>query len=105
MVLKDENICPECKGKLIYYDNVKRLVRTQGKNSRWVKIRRLKCKICGRLHREIPDYLFPYKQYEAEIIRGVMEEIITSTTYGYEDYPCEMTMSRWKTSQKLHSVL
>jgi hypothetical protein len=44
----------------------------------------------------LPDYLFPYKQYEREVIIGVMDGYITPETIGYEDYPCEMTMKRWK---------
>lgn len=62
----------------------------------WVKVRRLRCMNCGYLCRELPDYIFPYKQYEAEIIRGVLEGFITPETVGYEDYPCEITMFRWK---------
>lgn len=51
---------------------------------------------CQTLHRELPDFIFPYKQYEAEVIQGVLEGFITTETSGYEDYPCEMTMVRWK---------
>jgi hypothetical protein len=50
---------------------------------------------CGALHRELPEELLPYKQYEAEVIIGVLEGLITCETLGFEDYPCEMTMSRW----------
>lgn len=50
---------------------------------------------CGALHREIPKTIFPYKQYEAEVIIGVMEGLITCETLGFEDYPCEQTMARW----------
>lgn len=39
--------------------------------------------------------MLPYKQYEAEVIIGVLEGLITCETLGFEDYPCEMTMSRW----------
>ena len=53
----------------------------------------------------IADYISPYKQYEAEVIRGVLEGFITCETYGYEDYPCEMTMARWKNSQELQLLL
>lgn len=38
----------------------------------------------------------PYKQYEAEVIIGVLEGFITCETIGFEDYPCEMTMVRWQ---------
>lgn len=43
-----------------------------------------------------PRFIYPYKQYESEIITGVIEGLITCETFGYEDYPCEMTMIRWK---------
>lgn len=39
--------------------------------------------------------VFPYKQYEAELISGVVEGLITAETLGFEDYPCESTMKRW----------
>ena len=47
-------------------------------------------------YRELPELIFPYKQYEAEVIIGVLEGFITCETIGFEDYPCEMTMVRWQ---------
>ncbi|MCQ4772110.1 DUF6431 domain-containing protein, partial [Intestinimonas massiliensis] len=47
-----------------------------GRNSetkKWVAIRRLRCCKCHAVHRELPDFIFPYKQYEADIIIGVLE--------------------------------
>lgn len=105
MVTHDESTCPDCGGPLKYYDRVPRIVRTKMRNTRWIKIRRLRCSKCGHLHRELPDYIFPYKQYEAEVIRGVIEGLITCETIGYEDYPCEMTMIRWIDSQELQLLL
>lgn len=101
MIGVNETVCPKCGGKLNQYDKVKRIIRTKGRVTNWTTIRRLKCPECGKVHRELPDSIFPYKQYEAEIIRGVLEGIITPETIDYEDYPCEMTMFRWK-SQKMH---
>lgn len=101
MVNNNESTCPICGGKLQYRDKVLRIVRTKYRKTRWVYIRRLKCCNCGTLHREIPEFIFPYKQYEAELIRGVLEGLITADTLGFEDYPSEITMSRWK-SQNLH---
>ena len=84
MISDNQSICPKCGGQLKYYDHVQRLVRTKFGNKKWVAIRRLRCCKCHAVHRELPDFIFPYKQYELDIIIGV------------EDYPCEMTMIRWR---------
>lgn len=95
MVSMDVTTCPKCGGELKYYGKVPRIVRTKNRSTSWVKIRRLRCEKCGSFHRELPDFLLPFKQYEAEVIRGVAEGLITYETLGFEDYPCEMTMLRW----------
>lgn len=104
MIKNNQSTCPVCNGELIYYDKVKRIVRTKYRKTYWIKIRRLKCRNCSSLHRELPDFIFPYKQYEAEMIKGVVEGLIFSDTLGFEDYPCEKTMLRWK-SRKLQLLL
>jgi rubredoxin len=104
MVAYDKTACPSCGGCLKSYDRVQRIIRTKGRATRHEEIRRMRCSICGTVHRELPDYILPYKQYESEVIRGVLEGFITSDTIGYEDYPCEMTMIRWK-SRKIHLLL
>lgn len=100
MININELTCPDCGGCLKYYDKVKRIVRTKNRVSKYIEIRRLRCESCREIHRELPDDIYPYKQYEAEIIRGVLEEFITPDTIGFEDYPCEMTMIRWKSQRE-----
>ena len=95
MVREGEKICPECRNRLSYYDTVRRIVLLKGRRKRRAYIRRLRCEQCRRIHRELPNYIFPYKQYEAEIIRGVIAGFITPETEGYEEYPCEETMRLW----------
>ena len=104
MVECNKTECPECGGGLKKYDVVKRIVRTKNRETYFVKIRRLKCLDCQRIHRELPEFIFPFKQYEAEIIRGVLDGCITPDTYGYEDYPCELTMKNW-IAQNLQGIL
>ncbi len=104
MKMNEKAKCQKCGERLRHYDMVQRIIRTKGGISRCVRIERVRCPGCGQIHRELPDYIFPYKQYEAEVIRGVLEGFITCETYGYEDYPCEMTMKRWKT-QKIQLLL
>lgn len=105
MITDNESLCPCCGGEIKYYDSVNRIVRTKRRITEIVKIRRLKCLKCGSIHRELPEFIFPYKQYESEIIIGVCEGLITCETLGFEDYPCEMTMMRWKNSPKLQLLL
>lgn len=96
MVRKNNYICPKCGGVLRYYDKTNRKIRVKYGKKKSITIRRLKCVLCGALHRELPNYIFPNKHYHGEIINGVLENLITSETLGFEDYPCEMTMRRWK---------
>lgn len=105
MIINNELICPICNGELKYYDSVNRIVRTKQRKTTYIKIRRLKCINCRSIHREIPKDIFPYKQYEAEIIIGVLDGLITPDTFGFEDYPCEMTMLRWRNAQNLQFIL
>lgn len=96
MVEMGARSCPNCGGHLVGYDHVKRIFRTKYGDRKFVNIPRYRCKRCKRLHRAIPSYILPYKQYETEIIQGVIEGLITSDTLGFEDHPCEMTMTRWR---------
>lgn len=68
----------------------------KGGNKTFLKVRRFKCIECNKIHRELPEFIFEYKHYEAEIINGVMEGYITSDSIDYEDYPSEITMERWR---------
>lgn len=104
MITTEQSTCPKCGGVLIHYDTVGRIVRTKARKTEQIKLRRFRCAKCRALHRVLPDTLFPYKQYEAEVIRGVLEGLITCETLGFEDYPCEMTMGRWK-AQKTQLLL
>lgn len=92
--------CPECGEKLKYYDRVARVIRSKNRSSTWIKIKRYRCIQCNKIHRVIPKFIFPYKQYESEIILGVLEGLITTDTLGYEDYPCAITMLRWITRKE-----
>lgn len=100
----DKILCPKCSSELRYYDKVKRIVRTKNGESYHIYIKRYKCYNCRKVYRILPPMLKPYKQYESEIIIGVIEGLITSGTIGFEDYPCDMTMKRWITLKK-HGLL
>ena len=95
MIIGNTSKCPRCGGELKHYDKVVRVVKSKYGQRVRTSINRLRCVDCKGMHRHLPDTIFPYKHYESDIIRGVMDGIITSDTLGFEDYPCEMTMKRW----------
>lgn len=105
MIVTSITHCPACGSSLKYYDHVDRILRRKGGGIKHVQIRRLRCTGCRKIHRELPRHVLPYKQYEAEIIRGVLEGFITSDTFGYEDFPCNMTMIRWINTLNLQMLL
>jgi len=106
MVNTNDYICPVCGSELRYCDMVKRIIRTKKRITKFIKIERRRCinDECKSIHRVLPDYILPYKQYEKEVIDGVIEGHITPGTLGYEDYPCEDTMHQW-ISQKSQGLL
>ncbi len=105
MIVNGVRRCPVCGGDVKYYDRVRRTVRTKNGKKFYSKLERVRCTRCGRIHRVVPNYILPYKHYEKEVIVGVLEGLITPETLGFEDYPCELTMQRWKNSQKLVVLL
>lgn len=72
-----------------------RIVKTKKGVKNYIYIRRMKCQKCGKIHRELPQHVLPYIQYDKDIVMGVLSGQITSDDLDYEDYPCEMTMIRW----------
>lgn len=96
--------CKSCGAKIRYYDTVKRIQKGKFGKITYLYVSRFRCERCGEIHRKLPDGLYPYKHYDAEIIKGVIDHLITPETLEYEDYPCETTMKRW-TSQHKQALL
>ena len=93
----ENSICPICGHPLKHRDHVKRIMKGKDGEVKWLCIRRLICtnESCHRLHRELPDTLAPHKHFELDIITGVLDELITPDTKGFEDHPSEETMHQW----------
>lgn len=89
-------VCKYCGGQVKHRDYTNRIVKSTGGKTSIIKIERVICIKCGRLSRVLPDNIEPYKHYDKDIIDGVKEGIIGSDTYGYENFPSENTMKRWK---------
>lgn len=88
--------CPICGEPLVYRDFCERGILLEGRERQIYRIHRLRCPKCGKIHRELPDFMAPFKQYAVEVISGVLDEIIQSDDEDSMDYPCEETMLRWK---------
>lgn len=88
-----------CGGSLRVRDTVERFVKISSSEQYGITIRRLACNMCGKLHRELPDFLLPHKHYPAECIeaeidrnqqlKGIREDVICA-------YPELSTCSRWR---------
>lgn len=100
MIYEGDITCPVCGGSLKLYDHVLRIVRKEKGVKEYVYIRRMQCMECGRVHRELPKSIIPYIQYDKSIVSGVLNGSITPDDLEYEDYPSEMTMSRWHKRSK-----
>ena len=61
------------------------------------KVERQYCPKCMVVRRRLTNDLYPYIHYSGYVVDGVLLGRITPDTVGFEDYPCEMTMKRWKT--------
>lgn len=88
-------VCPVCGGVLKYRDSRPRIRRKEGGLKEHLMIRRLRCVGCHRYHNELPDCLVPHKHYEAEVISGVIDGVVTSEDEDSEDFPSLQTMLRW----------
>lgn len=95
--------CEKCGCDTKRYDSVKRLVRGRHGSITYINVERYMCPQCKHVRRFLPKHVYPYKQYDADIIDGVIEGLISSSTYGFEDHPSESTMKRWKRNKKIDS--
>jgi|HigsolmetaAR201D_1030396.scaffolds.fasta_scaffold08937_2 hypothetical protein len=82
--------CPCCGSKLTVIGSRKRTLRTNSGGSTELRIRRLRCSNCSKIHHELPDCLVPYKRYESSCI----EEVISSPSHTVA--ADESTLYRWR---------
>lgn len=88
---------------MAHRDYVRRIVRLGGGIFEFVKIERVRCTVCGLTSRVLPDYILPFKHYRKDIIEGFVSGRLQvgDESLRFEDYPCDLTISRWIRSQKL----
>ena len=83
--------CPRCGGKLSPYGTRDRICKKL-EQTQWIRIRCLHCSKCGSTHRELPDFLTPYKHYETAVIEQTVRENAKEIEVDVE----ESTILRWK---------
>lgn len=88
---RDKKVCPLCCGSLFVRDSRRRKVKEVDGKVAVYRLRRFKCKQCGKLHTEIPDCIVPYKRYSAKVIETEL------TDANKQSCPAEKsTIRRWK---------
>ena len=98
----DAKICPVCGSPLRLYDRVTRIVRSEYGKIDYINIYRYRCTNihCHKIHRELPCFLIPYKQYKTSVIEGFIDGSLSSSNLEYEDYPTEVTVKKWMRGAK-----
>lgn len=66
-----ESYCPKCNDKLSYIGTRKRRLINEYGDRVILRVRRLRCDNCRRVHIELPDIAVPYHLYCYEIIESV----------------------------------
>jgi hypothetical protein len=93
-VMCDEVLsCPFCQGPLTTRDSRPRFVtREDGGRETWI-VRRLRCRSCGKIHTELPNFILPYKHYEALAIQKTLDD-----EPGNSCAADDSTLRRWRES-------
>jgi hypothetical protein len=76
---------------MVVHSTVRRHYRTEDGTKEWIRIRRLRCKECRKIHRQLPDAILPYKHYLAEVIEEVLDGVEPEPTG-----PETSTQVRWR---------
>lgn len=91
--------CKYCGGETKHRDYANRTIRLPGWQKEVIEVERVICKDCGRIQRVDVDGIGFRKRYSDEVRRDVIDGIVTEDDLEYEDYPCAMTMKRWKSQE------
>ena len=87
-VVSQEQLPCTCGGHLAFKEYIFRIVRKPGEDKEFVEIRVLYCVDCNTTHRELPDFLLPYKHYVAEAVEAAVDRKKADCS--------ERTVKRWR---------
>lgn len=68
----EEIPCPICRGELRVHGTCRRKVRRENGEEVY-RLRVMKCKECGKTHRELPAGIVPYKRMDAQLLCAISE--------------------------------
>ena len=94
---------PECRapGCLIRWGTYVRWACTAGKDY-LIRVQRIRCKVCGRTHSLLPDFLHPYRHYMIRLLQNVIHlYLIAGLSLGRllrqmsEPGPARSTIREW----------
>lgn len=88
---KAQSICPCCNSQLKCIGSRVRKVKDSFGDIIKLRIRRLRCKTCNKIHHELPDLIIPYKRYDSNCIESVVTDD-KATSVSADD----STLFRWK---------
>lgn len=78
--------CPICGGELTVSGSRRRGLIEYSGEKKILRIRRLWCDRCRRIHHELPDIVVPYKRYSTEAIEKILHDT--------DDCPCELSTAK-----------
>jgi hypothetical protein len=81
---------------MLVRDTVNRIVFRCGQDCSLYKIRRLQCICCGCIHRELPDFILPFKNYDAQTVQETLDSASDDCCNADDS-----TMRRWQRSFEL----
>lgn len=88
---KELSICPCCSGCLKSIGSRIRKVKDSFGDTIKLRIKRLRCRTCNKIHHELPDLIVPYKRYNSNCIESVVTDDKALTVPADES-----TLLRWK---------
>jgi len=89
-VVSQEQIPCTCGGHLAFKEYRLRIVRLPSEDAEFIEIRVLYCVDCGKSHRELPDFLLPYKHYTAQTVEAAVDRKKAECSAE------ERTVKRWR---------
>ena len=87
--------CPKCNNPMKFRDTCNRHGKNKGSECTWYILRRFQC--CGSTHREIPDFLFPYKHYEVDVVQAAIDN--DTDDIVADDRTIRRWRNQWKTQE------